>query len=56
MHIRNISRQVPARAFNAEQLLFMANGVVSLITTILNAGNMATALIGNVQNLLKPAE
>lgn len=56
MHIRNVTRRVPAPAFNAEQVLFLMNGVVSLITTLLNAGNTATVLVGNIQNLLKPAE
>jgi hypothetical protein len=52
MHIRTISK--PAPAFNIEQGLFIINGVIGVISSLLGVGNSAVILFNNLANLVKP--
>ena len=55
MHIRHLGKRTnPAPAFNVEQILFIANGMVGLANSTLNVGNTAVTLVNGLSNLLKP--
>jgi len=56
MHMRRISSAKPAPAFNVEQLLFVANGLVGLVNSVLNTGNVALSLFNGLSGFLKPAQ
>lgn len=55
MHIRTLTRQTPAPAFNVEQILFVVNGIIGVINSVFATGNTAVVFLQNIGGLLKPA-
>jgi hypothetical protein len=56
MHIRSLTRQTPAPAFNVEQILFVVNGLIGVINSVFQTGNTALVFLQNAGGLLKPSE
>ena len=48
MHIRNLTKTLPARAINLEEILFFGNGVIGLGQNVVN---LIAGVLGILQTL-----